>query len=273
MKKYIFIDIDGTLLNSKGEVTEGVKHAIEKAKKEGYQIVLCTGRSIRHSVRFQEKCQASSLLIVCSGGQIYNSDEKQFIYQVGIPTESVDKLYQLVESFNIDISFTIEGNDYSNTLDEGNILLTEENYHTVKTGLISRCALSSYDFFSIQKAKKEILKWGIVEIVNESDDIVQGMPLQKVKKSFIEISALGTSKGDSILKVLSLQEGDSYSYAIGNSINDRSMFQAVDCSIAMGNADELTKKSADWVTKGNDEEGVSYAIECILNRDKENESL
>ncbi|MDE5586959.1 MAG: HAD-IIB family hydrolase, partial [Bacilli bacterium] len=72
MKKYIFIDIDGTLLNSKGEVTEETKDAIEKAQKEGYQIVLCTGRSIRHTLRFQKKCQASSYLIVCSGGQIYD---------------------------------------------------------------------------------------------------------------------------------------------------------------------------------------------------------
>lgn len=270
MTKYIFIDIDGTLLNSKKEVTNYTRQVIEKAKNEGYQIILCTGRSIRHSVQFQEECHASSLLIVCSGGQIYNSDKKQFIYKAGIPTESVDKLYQLSKELNLDISFTIEGDDYSNTLEEGNLLLTEDNYLTVKNSLISRCSLSSYDFFSIQKAKKEILKWGIIEVVNESDDIVKGTPLRNVNKSFIEISALGTSKGDSILKVINLKDGDRYSYAIGNSINDRSMFQAVDCSIVMGNADDATKKEAGWVTKDNDNEGVSYAIEWILNREKEN---
>ncbi len=268
MTKYIFIDIDGTLLNSKGEITEKTKQAIEKAKKERYQIILCTGRSVRHTLHRQRECQASSTLIICSGGQIYDSVENQFIDQVGIPTESVDKLYQLAKDLNIEISFTIGKDDYANTLEEGNILLTEENYSNVKNGLISRCALSSYDFFHIQKAKQEIIKWGIVSVVNESDDIVKGTPLQKKGKSFIEISALGTSKGNAILKILNGQKEESYSFAIGNSINDRSMFQAVDCSIAMGNADELTKKEAKWISKSNDQDGVAYAIDWILNQEK-----
>lgn len=97
-------------------------------------------------------------------------------------------------------------------------------------------------FFLIQKDKQEILKWGIVEIVNESEDIMKKTPLQNVRKLYIEISSLGTSKGDSILEIMNLKDGNSYSYEIENNINDRSIFQAVNCSIAMGNADELTKK-------------------------------
>lgn len=48
--KLIAIDIDGTLINSKKELTAGVKAAIEKAKAQGIKVVICTGRPLTRSV-------------------------------------------------------------------------------------------------------------------------------------------------------------------------------------------------------------------------------
>ena len=44
--KLVAIDIDGTLLNSAGQLTTGVKAALQSAKKKGVRIVLCTGRPL-----------------------------------------------------------------------------------------------------------------------------------------------------------------------------------------------------------------------------------
>lgn len=50
--KLIAIDIDGTLVNSKKEITPGVKRAIKKAQEAGKKIVICTGRPLSGAQRY-----------------------------------------------------------------------------------------------------------------------------------------------------------------------------------------------------------------------------
>lgn len=47
----------------------------------------------------------------------------------------------------------------------------------------------------------------------------------------------------------------------GDTMNDRTMFEAAGLAVAMGNADEEIKAMADDVTLSNDEDGVAVAIE------------
>ena len=49
--KLIAIDIDGTLVNSKKEITPAVKKAVLAARDEGKQIVICTGRPLSGAQR------------------------------------------------------------------------------------------------------------------------------------------------------------------------------------------------------------------------------
>ena len=45
MGKYLFYDIDGTLMGPSRKVTEKTKWAIEEAKRQGHRAFLCTGRA------------------------------------------------------------------------------------------------------------------------------------------------------------------------------------------------------------------------------------
>ncbi len=54
--------------------------------------------------------------------------------------------------------------------------------------------------------------------------------------------------------------------AVGDSLNDLAMIQAAGCGVAMGNAQELVKESADWITDTNEADGVAKAIRYwVLN--------
>ena len=53
--KLIAIDIDGTLVNSKKEITPLVKEAIQKAKENGKKIVICTGRPLSGAQRYLDE--------------------------------------------------------------------------------------------------------------------------------------------------------------------------------------------------------------------------
>ena len=49
--KALFTDLDGTLLNSKSEISEGNRTAVEKLRKAGHHIVLTTGRPLASAIK------------------------------------------------------------------------------------------------------------------------------------------------------------------------------------------------------------------------------
>ena len=49
-KKVVFLDVDGTMVNDRGEIPESTKEAVRRAKANGHKMVVCTGRS-----RFQSE--------------------------------------------------------------------------------------------------------------------------------------------------------------------------------------------------------------------------
>ncbi|MDE6888416.1 MAG: HAD hydrolase family protein, partial [Eubacterium sp.] len=45
MGKVIFFDVDGTLVSFGGQMSESAKEALRKARSNGHQLVICSGRS------------------------------------------------------------------------------------------------------------------------------------------------------------------------------------------------------------------------------------
>ena len=70
--KAVFLDIDGTLANSKWEITEDTKVPIQRMKDKGIYVVLCSGRSNKDVCEFSKKALASDYAISSNGAQIYN---------------------------------------------------------------------------------------------------------------------------------------------------------------------------------------------------------
>ena len=54
--KLIAIDLDGTLVNNEGNISDENKKAIQKAKDEGVKVVLCTGRPLLGMVEVLKEC-------------------------------------------------------------------------------------------------------------------------------------------------------------------------------------------------------------------------
>lgn len=55
--------------------------------------------------------------------------------------------------------------------------------------------------------------------------------------------------------------------AIGDAENDHAFLQACGCGVATGNATELLKKAADWVTRGSNGAGVRELIDEVVQTD------
>ena len=262
MYKIIFIDIDGTLRNDKKEITEKTKEAICKAKEKGIYLVICSGRPTKYVEEVSKKALASSYVIGCNGGEIYDYEEKKTIYLNVLANKEVITLWYIAERYDVQLIMISNGKRIvrKQTDDDTDILLEEPIENFVINNPIIQCVFSSLELEKIQHIKEQIDVAKDIEIVNLSKCLVNNK-LPKEKPFFLDITCKGTSKGNAIKKLCEYLKIDlKDSVAIGDSYNDITMFEVVGHSVAMGNAPEDIKKMVDEVTDTNHEDGVAKFI-------------
>ena len=76
--KLIAIDMDGTLLNSDGQISNENISAVKRALDKGVKVVFTTGRGIRAIIKFIEKVGLSDkdeYIITNNGVSLYKSND------------------------------------------------------------------------------------------------------------------------------------------------------------------------------------------------------
>ncbi|MED4228943.1 HAD hydrolase family protein [Neobacillus cucumis] len=77
MKKFIFLDIDGTLMNDNGVIPDSATLAVRKARENGHLVFICTGRS--RNIIFPEILEVGfDGIIGAAGGYIEIGDNILF---------------------------------------------------------------------------------------------------------------------------------------------------------------------------------------------------
>ena len=100
--KLIAFDMDGTLLNSKKQVTSAVIDGINKAFDMGKEVVLSTGRCLPELIEFFELIPKLRYAVAVSGGYVYDYHEHKIVYEKLV----VDNR----------ISFVVEGEFHKNSM-------------------------------------------------------------------------------------------------------------------------------------------------------------
>ncbi|MDV3427750.1 MAG: Cof-type HAD-IIB family hydrolase [Bacillota bacterium] len=266
--KLICLDIDGTLLNSKHKITELTRKVIHIVSKEkGIPITLISARmpkamaSIRNELEIKDP-------IACFGGAVIIEDDKYVINKV-LDADIALKLYESAENTGVHMSLYKEDNWYVEKLDywakqESDItnlqpyIISFPNLFTIwrenKTGPNKILFMSSPEKIIELKKKIEISEKSLLNMYLSKETYLEVMPSGVGKKETVEL----------ICKMYNISKENVL--AIGDNDNDIGMIEYAGIGIAMGNALDSVKQSADYVTKSNDEDGVSEAIEkFILN--------
>lgn len=267
--KMICIDMDGTLLNRKHKISEKSKTAIRKAHNMGVHVVVCTGRLYADAEAYSDLIGVKSPIIASNGAVIRGVNRKDIIYKSIFDEELCTKILNIFFRYNLKpIINTPEksycGNfkfklfiefikliggvnksfktEYVSSQRKWPNILKEEKNNIVK------CEVINMDINKLIKIRKELEANKEIEIVSSTSHN-------------IEVTKKGISKGKAI-EILA----DHYNIkreeiiAIGDSENDLSMIEFAGTGIAMGNAIELVKQKADYVTETNDNDGVAEAI-------------
>lgn len=92
--KLVALDMDGTLLNIAGAISEENRRAIKEAENQGVFVVLSTGRSYATCSDFAKSMELRSYLITVNGSEIYDNQGK-LVERNTVDSESIQWMWEL----------------------------------------------------------------------------------------------------------------------------------------------------------------------------------
>ncbi|WP_027339711.1 Cof-type HAD-IIB family hydrolase [Halonatronum saccharophilum] len=257
--KLVAIDMDGTLLNDKHQVSKKNKEVIIKLANEGINFVLASGRPYNSLYPYTKELEVYLPLVTANGSIIKCPLTEKVYKKTGIGIEMAKEILDYGLSKDYGISFYYEGKV---------ITLSEElvEIHRDLEGLEAHLVKD----VNLQKSPIKIIFSGEVEEISKSFKELfnryQGsLYITSSEEYILEVMNLEVSKGKALEYMIERMGIEAKEIiAIGNNFNDVAMFEVAGLSIAMDNSPQGVKNAADLVTKSNEEDGVAYALEKII---------
>ncbi|MDA7025465.1 Cof-type HAD-IIB family hydrolase [Bacillus sp. CLL-7-23] len=283
--RLIAIDLDGTLLNTESIISPENRAAIKKALVSDCIVTICTGRAT-----FDVKELLNDLdipIIAANGGTVHDFNYK-LLSRTLMDREAGQKAAQYLTDHHIYFEVytddaLLSPNDGKQKLEAELDIIASANSDADKDTLWQG-ALTQFKQFGIKPVQN------IQDVFNGEENIYKllcfSFDLDKLEQAKAELSTYPklalTSSGKHIIEILPDMSGKGRAlkelakhygidkkdiYAIGDSPNDFSMFEEAGHRIAMGNAINELKQMSTFITKSNDENGVAYFINQLLENE------
>jgi Cof subfamily protein (haloacid dehalogenase superfamily) len=246
MHQMVFLDIDGTILSSKGELSPQLIDTIHRLKQKGVLIGLATGRSFQASKPYGDLL-GCNLYVVYNGGLVIDNEEVIFDHR--IPCEVAH--YACSRTHELGGTFIHYFRNYSCS----NRPALNEEY---LLPLASPCEIreTKRDAHRLALYLNQEQRAKLIEEITDASCFDEGDRIEVFHKG---------SKWTGILPMLKKYGVTADKViTIGNSFNDIAMIENAGMGIAMGNAPEGVKTVANRVTKNNDDQGAVYALQHIF---------
>jgi Cof subfamily protein (haloacid dehalogenase superfamily) len=276
MIKLLALDLDGTLLNSRGDITEKNIEAIRRAEESGVLVTIATGRRFRDALPVAEQLQLNAP-VICHNGALLKYAESLETVAVSILAKAtvneilrVGKsyggdallLYDTVSKNNVPLQKYIAWSKRLHGADAENAVHHVENLHdivadyeTVHVSFSGACA-AMVDLEAVLQS----------ELKDSANILTTVYP--SLDFTLIDILPPDASKGIGVEKLAVINNLTAENVMVmGDNFNDLEMLEYAGTPVLMGNAaPELLENPKYHQTTSNDESGVARAIEkFILN--------
>ncbi|MGF2383835.1 Cof-type HAD-IIB family hydrolase [Lentilactobacillus otakiensis] len=265
-KKLIALDLDGTTLNDDSQISPQTAETIRAAARQGYIVSIVTGRPNRLSENFYDDLKLETPMINFNGNLgILPHQEWNREYQYTIDKEIVTELLEKSKPLGLSL-IAVEGRDLflaNRGLNTGFGFFPS----TLKTNqVLSRKSLKTNPISITVQVEPE-LKQGLIDFVEQQfGDQVEVSPWGG-PHPIVEIATKGVHKSTG-LKFLADYYGvlQKDIIAFGDEGNDLTMMEYAGTGVAMKNAIDKIKNSADEVTDfSNDDDGVARYLQDHLD--------
>lgn len=265
-KYLIALDLDGTLLTDKKEISPNTKKVIAKAREEGHIVMIATGRPYRSSEMYYRELGLDTPIVNFNGAFIHHPKDNHFgFYHSPLDMDVAKDIVETCLSYSFhNIIAEIMDDVYFHYHDEKLIDIFNLGKPNVTTGDLRRSLTGSPTSMLIHTDENEIhhIRKHLTEVHAEViDQRSWAAPFH-----VIEIIRSGLNKAEGLKKASDYyQIPPERIIAFGDEDNDLEMIDYAGHGIAMGNAIDPLKSIAKDVTLTNEKDGVGVYLNDLLN--------
>lgn len=253
-------DIDGTLVDYDGYLSEKNLRAIEDFIKKGGKFTLATGRSVQSARKYVEMVKPNAPVILLNGVMVYDYSNEKALYKAVLPCSSESIIKKVISAFpDVGVGVHTDGRLFivnSTTLTDDYIM--HEHSNAFKA--------------SIKDLPEEIMKIIFMAPEKRCDELqryveslsLEGVQCLRSSSIYFEILPDGLSKGIALEKLVKLLDIEiEKTVAVGDYYNDIDLIVRAGVGLAVENAVDELKEAADFTLSDCTEGAVAEAVEYL----------
>ncbi|MGL5268884.1 MAG: HAD family hydrolase [Spiroplasma sp.] len=269
MVKIIFTDVDGTLLDSWGKISQNNINACLKVQENNIAVIVNTGRYGTNALKVAKLIKADKYhgyVIGNDGAEIWSFKDNKWIYLSQLNLKTANRLTKWLLNYHpgLLLNFSTLNSMYVNRLySKWGKWLEHLEFSIIK--------INSFSDIKEQISKVLVILehyWDSSEIkkfINEFEIEFPDLTIVQYHTNVFSIGNKNINKGTAIswlCKYLNIDIKNAL--AIGDSFNDLPMFEIVGHPVVMDNAHKAVKTYAEWIAPNNDNHGVYHTINHYL---------
>lgn len=272
--KLIALDLDGTLLDDRKNLSERNRNALARCIERGICIVPTTGRTVSGIPETVLSIPGVRYAITVNGGTVEDMQENKVIQQSLLSKELTLQVLERVKDYPVMYDAYIGGRGKAEKR-----FLENLDAYAIKPeiqALIRKTREEVPDLFAyvaecetgVDKVNLFFADMELRETVRQQLSEISGIMITSSMRNNLEINAAEATKGNGLMKLAEyLGLSREQTMAFGDGENDFSMIRSAYMGVAMKNASEALRAEADYVTLTNNEDGVADAIEKFVLAD------
>lgn len=270
-KRMLFLDLDGTLLDDRKQITPGNRKALEEALQRGHGVIITTGRPLKSAMDQARKLgldKPGCLLIAYNGAVIYDWEKQEQIFARTLEIPTVLEVFDYVNRLGVHIQ----------TYDTWDVLVEKRcddaavrrycdmiimnhrvmnDVHTDLTEEPVKCLVIDYDD---RTGPLAVEKWLKEEMAEKVDCFFSC-------DAYLEVVPKGMSKGEAVKMLCQMMDIPiENAVAVGDAANDLSMIEMAGIGVAMANGTAEVKAVAQYITqRDNNHDGIAEVVEKFFS--------
>lgn len=264
--RMIVLDLDGTLTNSKKQITPHTRETLIRAQQQGIKVVLASGRPTYGIAPIAEQLELATYggyILAYNGGEIIDWKSREALHAQVLDPEVLPYMYQCACDNGFAI-VTYRDNYVITETPDDEYVQKEAILNVMQTLKVDN--FLEYIDFPVPKClivgeaeRLHQLELQMYERLKLTNEVYRSEPY------FLELVPKGIDKAQSLAVLLDkVGIPREEVIACGDGFNDLSMIRYAGLGVAMQNAQSVVREAADFITLSNDEDGVAHVVERFM---------